>query len=55
MKKIQPANGKYIWCYVDGDSISPEGNGKSLSYALTIKHHQKENWKLFKLTYIKEK
>ena len=49
MKKIKPENGKYIWCYVDGDSISPEGNGKSLDYAKSIKHNQKKNWKLFRL------
>jgi hypothetical protein len=49
MKKIKPENGKYIWCYVDGDSISPEGNGKSLDYAKSIKHNQRKNWKLFRL------
>ena len=48
-KKDNTANGKYIWCYVDGDSISPEGNGKSLDYAKSIKHSQRKNWKLFRL------
>lgn len=49
----QPANGKYIWCLLGDGMICPEGNGKSLGYALTIKHHKSENWKLYKLIPIK--
>jgi hypothetical protein len=48
----RPANGRYIWCYVYNNTINPEGNGKSLGYALTIKHHQSNCWKLFKLVSI---
>lgn len=44
-----PSDGKYIWCYVAGNQISPEGNGKSLGYAMTIPGKDSPKWKLYKL------
>lgn len=56
MKKQGKYSGRYIWCFVGDDKlIRPEGYAKSLSYVLSIKHHQQENWKLYKLIKVKEK